>query len=1498
MADEKVKKEGRVIVIDPNAENNGLIPNEDLFIYAKIYAQKRSRSILTIEENQFGELVGELETKKSESVNFLTSSEQNGDKFLTTNWSNMGGGNKESVDEAFGIESIKIDIKPSLVPQVEIDFKDARAAALFDALERQDATSKYDVFLRLPYPIFYLKVKGHYGKDVTIPLHLTKFDTSFEDTTGSFKINGKFIGMTHAFFADLQLGHIMGLLRTKKGKQYLANVYEDYGVAENKRLSLRDLNIKIGELQRRFENLKTKSINDFAFDELVSVREKVYNILNSVGLPCSKSNNKNNLRGNIIKNVTKPFGIRDIIFFDDTDKSRNTIKKINKLIDELNGINSIYSLHSVEYHEIKGVSVYDYLTNLDGTGTNVGGYELLSNSIKKESFEKTYGKTLERLGDNYLVTKNSFISFRYNISELLKEIDETIKTTQKEIQNEVNETFKNDNGLKFTTKDVLTIISANIEAFMLYIYETSVKAESTSGRNEQLGSIYSDIPPGDPIYPFPDIFKKVVEDKVDKYESVYLGEHISDSSKFPELDLVEDAMNGILNDKLEAKEREIIEGIISNTNKKSDPQPVSTREIKGVYNGVTNNTSPYDGFVEHMWDILVQRIFVAKEISNFEHFNTEGDAYNIIEKIKKSPKIVKLIKQKVKNDVIPDVIDSLIEKGRITTNGSDLTYSVSDLTILDDYNSYTMSVGTHAKSDIIKRKIINNKYDYYDNVKKEYKEELENKDTYIPFHKIKRPDVIGAITLDLNDLSKYSSSSDNVINAYNFINGYNGVVNPSNVFNKYKKTTLFELPKPYVLYLGAHLQTNNNQTLTTQYNNFFKDANAREELKNYFNIWAEDFDLKFKKRFLDNQNKFSIEKYKVFRDDSVYITVHDPTIFTSTGKKTNLTTTISYLNKEMSKFVNILRDDQNLSIEKTESENTANNNQGSSSDDDVMKLAIYNHFKNIYDKWLGGSDSGNTTRGRIYNIGCKKEKRLKDYFHVVDTMWRDIGDIAVFNVLEFSNLTKKRTSSMLNFINDIVRESGFTSLLLPFFPDMTFKGAKEMWKPHTQLTNESDDPVWLCVYGKDESNSLNLYGKDEKLNKKTQYVNDGYDFNDKSSLDIIGASSDDNNMLAFKVAFGQQNQSIFKGFNVSTTQFSETEESLRAMSQLFDRRSGNQRTYKGGDLFPVHRIRSYETTITSMGNFMISPLMYFNLENVPFFNGAHYITNVSHSITPNTMVTTFKGTRQRSYSAPVPKELTTYIKLDFSTYKSKISKNVVPEEAPIISYEDPKIITETPSTNSSTYSMYKLAEQYKNYDRGGTTIDMIIIHWGGGFNIFSDHKTLIGKGGGYHFIVDPNNKKTFSGSDLDRKVYHAGGGIAPDGKQNVNSRSIGVSIMFHPKMYGGANPRDYWLTGDGRESFETVKSLVKDLKDAYPSIKHVTGHYEVKPQTKYDVYGFPYDKLGVGGVSYWQPTGNHQNASKYVSKKSDIENLLKTKGWATFDSAMDFNSDTEDLNAD
>ena len=80
----------------------------------------------------------------------------------------------------------------------------------------------------------------------------------------------------------------------------------------------------------------------------------------------------------------------------------------------------------------------------------------------------------------------------------------------------------------------------------------------------------------------------------------------------------------------------------------------------------------------------------------------------------------------------------------------------------------------------------------------------------------------------------------------------------------------------------------------------------------------------------------------------------------------------------------------------------------------------------------------------------------------------------------------------------------------------------------------------------------------------------------------------------------------------------------------------------------------------------IQPLMYFDLQNVPFFNGAYLITSVSHSISPNTMSTNFSGVRQSKYISPPVTTITADIDIDLNE-----SNEIPPIEFTNLTTNDP-----------------------------------------------------------------------------------------------------------------------------------------------------------------------------------------------------------------------------------
>jgi hypothetical protein len=124
---------------------------------------------------------------------------------------------------------------------------------------------------------------------------------------------------------------------------------------------------------------------------------------------------------------------------------------------------------------------------------------------------------------------------------------------------------------------------------------------------------------------------------------------------------------------------------------------------------------------------------------------------------------------------------------------------------------------------------------------------------------------------------------------------------------------------------------------------------------------------------------------------------------------------------------------------------------------------------------------------------------------------------------------------------------------------------------------------------------------------------------------------------AFRVRFGEQNQSMFTNVKIDSKEYPETNESIQILSRLAGDNKVQAPTPKGQNLYNLYENRSYKATITGLGNAMIQPTQYFQLENVPMFNGAYIILTVEHTIDANKMTTTFSGTKLLKY--PVPRVL-------------------------------------------------------------------------------------------------------------------------------------------------------------------------------------------------------------------------------------------------------------------
>jgi hypothetical protein len=505
--------------------------------------------------------------------------------------------------------------------------------------------------------------------------------------------------------------------------------------------------------------------------------------------------------------------------------------------------------------------------------------------------------------------------------------------------------------------------------------------------------------------------------------------------------------------------------------------------------------------------------------------------------------------------------------------------------------------------------------------------------------------------------------------------------------NIYSGARIVELPELYLYYLGSLLWRNNQTTDPIVWNgytdfetgkgkyptkisyyksiNFNGEKDLEEELTNLpisvknslinkFKDWTKlnfnstqngKFESEFANYVNDTPNNLDSSKRYILEQllKTTKIILLNPNIFNK-DRQNKLFITSDKINTYVNKFYELFSGKAN------ENSDTSGNNveeekrKKSEKNKKEIKLQIYNYFKNVNDKWVSDTE-------KSFNVCGGGDKNLIQYFRFIDRGWRPIGSQATINLNSFLSLGNNQDTSVYLFMSKILRDSNFLFQILPNY--INYKEPTEvakMFKPFTTIEKpDSSGPTYCCIYVGGASKALDI-----KETNNYYFNNDGFAFKngqlpaDMQSTDKAVGDLGDSSLVAFRVAFGAQNQTIFKNVSLNQQEHKETGEYFRALSDLVDKRGATQKTYQGTDLLRLFKTRSYTCQVDALGCMNIQPLMYFDLQNVPFFNGAYLITSVSHSITPNHMTTNFQGVRQSKYISPPTTSITADVDIDLN----------------------------------------------------------------------------------------------------------------------------------------------------------------------------------------------------------------------------------------------------------
>ena len=364
-----------------------------------------------------------------------------------------------------------------------------------------------------------------------------------------------------------------------------------------------------------------------------------------------------------------------------------------------------------------------------------------------------------------------------------------------------------------------------------------------------------------------------------------------------------------------------------------------------------------------------------------------------------------------------------------------------------------------------------------------------------------------------------------------------------------------------------------------------------------------------------------------------------------------------------------------------------------STNKDEIKLMLYRHCKNIYDKWIGGvsvSDKNNVAGNILFQCGGNRQivdknlatrdghttPRLIHSFRFVTRSFKDIGDELFINPTPIENqISDFPNTSAYNVISGLLSDNKFNFIALPSFIDYRDdKMLESVFTPYsTPYDGATCGPTFVCTYIGQSSKRLDIV--------KGRYPNDGFDMRctngtpDTSIPDDFNAALQDyeDPIAVFEVNYSQQNQNIFKDVVLDQSEFTETEESLKIVQDISTKGFENNPSFAGQNMYNVYAVRSYSAEIEMLGNAMIQPMMYFQLNNIPMFHGAYMIIRTRHNIKPNHMTTWFTGTRIRAIETPIIDATEAYMNLvetlDLSKASSSSSASVAgstPKSSPPI----------------------------------------------------------------------------------------------------------------------------------------------------------------------------------------------------------------------------------------
>ena len=687
--------QNNLMYIDPNSvvvngeiEPRG-IKQENLVMFVNLEADLVPRSTLVSNDEK-----NTLKTIAKGTLNFLSSA--TGDRDFTSEWTDSyfestpkkttNGADGKPVDQeyyqsdetgqSFGIDNISILVKgANFIPQININFIDVRGKTLFESPEN----SPYQAFFHIPWPIFYLTVKGFYGKAIRYRLHLVKFNSRYNEQNGNFEIATSFVGSSFAFMNDIPLKGILNspymflkesskpaefnestgkstqkVFKSSKGYAILNSVYSEM---KRKKLIPQDFPVKtvreIGAIAETLDKILEQSIFNNVIDMKVLAGLQDYDK--------DLTNYETEIKGWAAKHLNKTA-------YEDTVTGKDA--------EGLNTFVRYYALSDKNKSDNKNIVGKDNYKTLEGL-INLFNEKLktsaaYNNSLQKKDTKETKAinvnisfltKSITNAGNYY--KKNERGEYVVAIDKLVQDIGEIRGTffeqkqkIEKEVERKMNEVVKDPKlgiGFEPTVRNLFAVLLANAEVYVRLMKEVHEDAFKVANDRKNKLKGFDDESVGSSIYPWPEIKRTLPTDK--KKVIAYPGEpelrsklQSGDPLLWPEVAFVEEYIAVSTNKSDPNSEKE---GGVNNINYvfESDLDDSKVNQVSSLFE--VSNSIPYSdrSLVSFLYE-LHERVKFMTFVDSFSS-NTIKELVNIEyetikEVISEEPDLIDILNTSIK----------------------------------------------------------------------------------------------------------------------------------------------------------------------------------------------------------------------------------------------------------------------------------------------------------------------------------------------------------------------------------------------------------------------------------------------------------------------------------------------------------------------------------------------------------------------------------------------------------------------------------------------------------------------------------------------------------------------------------------------------------------------------------------------------------------------------------------------------------------------------------